>query len=165
MNAVGVFGKALPLLRAGFWAGQSAQQWQGRVRVTVRCEQTPSVQGRCWNPRSSLCCLRESFLQKLHCIDLLNPAQSECSHFLILLYQSVERKNVSVFWRDNTIPALLSFNYEYRTVDQSLAGFLVVVCWCMWDGPRQSSPKHGLNSQAILCSWLCLSNCPEYKAV
>lgn len=38
------------------------------------------------------------------------------------------------------------------SVDQNLAGFLVVVSWCIWDGPRQCSPKHGLNSQAIFRS-------------
>lgn len=51
------------------------------------------------------------------------------------------------------------------SVDWNLAGFLVFVCWCIQEGPEQCSPKHGLNSQTILSSWLCPSNCLKYKGV
>lgn len=49
MNAVGVFENALPLLRAALelvYGQDNLLVAAGRVRVTARCEQTPSAQGR-----------------------------------------------------------------------------------------------------------------------
>lgn len=92
MNAVGVFENALPLLRAALelvYGQDNLLVVAGRVRVTARCEQTPSAQGRYSKPSLLWECLLQKVplasCAKLNCIDLLNPAQSECSHFLISL--------------------------------------------------------------------------------
>lgn len=64
--------------------------------------------------------------------------------------------NNLLFWKQKDVTISLDWN---------LVGFLVLACWCMWGGPEQCSPEHDLNSQTNPSSWLCPSNCLEYRGV